>query len=227
MIWKSSKRRVATVNRNGQVIARGKGTAVITAKIAGTNVYAQSVVTVKNYITMRVRTTGYCNCRSCAGKWAGCATASGTRPKEKRTIAVDKRLIHLGTKVKIGNIIYTAEDTGSAIKNFLIDGHGDVIMNILPLAMGNSSADRIMQFKVRLKGLQLLQVEIYFYSVLFQFAYGIQTVKGIASKTADAFGQNHIVSFADAVIDHSLKFRAIIAGSALKIDVDVRQSPVP
>lgn len=82
VVWKSSKRRVATVNRNGQVIARGKGTAVITAKIAGTNVYAQSVVTVKNYITMRVRTTGYCNCRSCAGKWAGCATASGTRPKE-------------------------------------------------------------------------------------------------------------------------------------------------
>ena len=121
VVWKSSKRRVATVNRNGQVIARGKGTAVITAKIAGTNVYAQSVVTVKNYITMRVRTTGYCNCRSCAGKWAGCATASGTRPKEKRTIAVDKRLIHLGTKVKIGNIIYTAEDTGSAIKGKRID----------------------------------------------------------------------------------------------------------
>ena len=118
---KVSKRRVATVNRNGQVIARGKGTAVITAKLAGTNVYAQSVVTVKNYITMRVRTTGYCNCRSCAGKWAGCATASGTRPKEKRTIAVDKRLIHLGTKVKIGNIIYTAEDTGSAIKGKRID----------------------------------------------------------------------------------------------------------
>ena len=46
VVWKSSKRRVATVNRNGQVIARGKGTAVITAKIAGTNVYAQSVVTV-------------------------------------------------------------------------------------------------------------------------------------------------------------------------------------
>ena len=108
VVWKSSKRRVATVNRNGQVIARGKGTAVITAKIAGTNVYAQSVVTVKNYI-------------SCAGKWAGCATASGTRPKEKRTIAVDKRLIHLGTKVKIGNIIYTAEDTGSAIKGKRID----------------------------------------------------------------------------------------------------------
>lgn len=121
IIWKSSKRRVATVNSKGQVVARGKGTAVITAKIAGTNVYAQSVVTVKNYITMRVRTTGYCNCRSCAGKWAGCMTASGKRPRAKHTIAVDKRLIPLGTKVKIGNIIYTAEDTGGAIKGKRID----------------------------------------------------------------------------------------------------------
>lgn len=121
VIWKSSKRRVATVNNKGQVIAKGKGTAVITARIAGTNVYAQSVVTVKNYITMRVRTTGYCNCRSCAGKWAGCMTASGTRPRAKHTIAVDKRLIPLGTKVKIGKTIYRAEDTGSAIKGKRID----------------------------------------------------------------------------------------------------------
>ena len=121
VIWKSSKKRVATVNRNGQVTAKGKGTAVITAKLAGTNIYAQSVVNVKNYITMRVRTTGYCNCRSCAGKWAGCATASGKRPRARHTIAVDKRLIPLGTKVKIGNIMYIAEDTGSAIKGKRID----------------------------------------------------------------------------------------------------------
>ena len=121
VIWKSSKKRVATVNRNGQVTAKGKGTAVITAKLAGTNIYAQSVVNVKNYITMRVRTTGDCNCRSCAGKWAGCATASGKRPRARHTIAVDKRLIPLGTKVKIGNIMYIAEDTGSAIKGKRID----------------------------------------------------------------------------------------------------------
>ena len=120
IIWTSSKKRVATV-KNGQVIAKNKGTSIITARIAGTNVYAQSVVTVKNYITMRVRTTGYCNCRSCAGKWAGCMTASGTRPRAKHTIAVDKRLIRLGKKVKIGNIIYRAEDTGGAIKGKRID----------------------------------------------------------------------------------------------------------
>lgn len=121
IVWTSSKKRVATVKRNGQVVAKNKGTAVITARIAGTNVYAQSVVTVKNYITMRVRTTGYCNCRSCAGKWAGCMTASGTRPRAKHTIAVDKRLIPLGTKVKIGKTVYRAEDTGSAIKGKRID----------------------------------------------------------------------------------------------------------
>ena len=121
IIWKSSKKRVATVGRKGKVTAKGKGTTVITAKIAGTNISAQSVVTVKNYITMRVRTTGYCNCRSCAGKWAGCATASGKRPREKHTIAVDRRLIPLGTKVKIGKIVYTAEDTGGAIKGKRID----------------------------------------------------------------------------------------------------------
>jgi len=121
IIWTSSKKRVATVKRNGQVTAKDKGTAVITARIAGTGICAQSVVTVKNYITMRVRTTGYCNCRSCAGKWAGCMTASGKRPRAKHTIAVDKRLIPLGTKVKIGKIVYTAEDTGGAIKGKRID----------------------------------------------------------------------------------------------------------
>ena len=34
---------------------------------------------------------------------------------------LDKRLIPLGTKVKIGKIVYTAEDTGGAIKGKRID----------------------------------------------------------------------------------------------------------
>lgn len=70
---------------------------------------------------MRVRTTGYCNCRKCAGKWAGCATAIGTKPRAKRTIAVDKRLIRLGSKVQMDNKMYVAEDTGGAIKGKRID----------------------------------------------------------------------------------------------------------
>lgn len=121
IVWKSSKKRVATVDKRGMVTARDKGKTVITATISGANIKAQCVVTVKNYVTMWVKTTGYCNCASCAGQWAGAATASGTRPRENRTIAVDKNLIPLGTKVKIGDETYVAEDTGGAIKGRKID----------------------------------------------------------------------------------------------------------
>ncbi|MBQ6392369.1 MAG: 3D domain-containing protein, partial [Eubacterium sp.] len=64
---------------------------------------------------------GYCNCRSCAGPWAGCRTASGRYPRANHTIAVDRRLIKLGTRVKIGRITYVAEDVGSAIRGRRVD----------------------------------------------------------------------------------------------------------
>lgn len=121
IIWKSSKKRVATVDKKGVVTAKDKGKTTITATISGTDLKATCVITVKNYVTMWVKTTGYCNCSGCAGQWAGAATASGTRPRENRTIAVDKNLIPLGTKVKIGEETYVAEDTGGAIKGKKID----------------------------------------------------------------------------------------------------------
>lgn len=121
VVWKSSNKKVAVVNQKGQVQAKRKGSCTVTARIKGTNIKAKCKVNVKNYVTMRVKTTGYCNCARCAGKWAGAPTASGTRPKQGRTIAVDKRLIRLGTKVQIGSRTYVAEDTGSAIKGKKID----------------------------------------------------------------------------------------------------------
>lgn len=121
IVWKSSNKRVAAVNSKGVVTARKKGSTTITAKIKGTNISAKCKVTVKKYVTMRVKTTGYCNCSRCAGQWAGAPTASGTRPKQGRTIAVDRTLIRLGTKVEIGNRMYVAEDTGGAIKGKKID----------------------------------------------------------------------------------------------------------
>ena len=49
-------------------------------------------------------------------------TASGTRPKEGRTIAVDRNVIPLGSTVYIeGFGYYIAEDTGGAIKGNRID----------------------------------------------------------------------------------------------------------
>lgn len=58
------------------------------------------------------RTTGYCNCRRCCGKWAGGATASGKMPKAAHTVAVDPAVIPLGTRLMINGVEYTAEDTG-------------------------------------------------------------------------------------------------------------------
>lgn len=66
-------------------------------------------------------TTAYCNCSICCGQWAGRPTASGVMPQAGRTIAVDPKVIPLGTKVIINGNVYVAEDTGSAIKGNKID----------------------------------------------------------------------------------------------------------
>lgn len=76
------------------------------------------------------RVTAYCSCEKCCGKWAtingGGVTASGTKVKEGRTIAVYKNQIPFGTKVHIeGMGTYIAEDTGSAIKENCIDIYFD------------------------------------------------------------------------------------------------------
>lgn len=65
--------------------------------------------------------TFYCACKSCSGPY-GTATASGARTTEGRTIAVDRRVIPLGSKVYIeGYGDFIAEDVGGAIKGNKID----------------------------------------------------------------------------------------------------------
>ena len=66
-------------------------------------------------------TTAYCKCEKCCGVWSDSPTKSGTIPQEGRTIAVDPDVIPLGTQVLIDGQIYTAEDTGSAVKGNVID----------------------------------------------------------------------------------------------------------
>ena len=65
--------------------------------------------------------TAYCPCEKCCGKWADGITATGTKATEGRTIAVDPKIIPLGTKVIISGHEYIAEDTGGAIKGKRID----------------------------------------------------------------------------------------------------------
>lgn len=68
----------------------------------------------------RFKLTAYCACSKCCGKSDG-ITASGTKAKQGRTIAVDPKLIPYGTKVVINGQTYVAEDCGGSIKQNRID----------------------------------------------------------------------------------------------------------
>ena len=65
--------------------------------------------------------THYCPCSICNGSYAGKPTALGTTLTPYRTIAVDPRVIPLGTHVIINGQEYIAEDTGGDIKGNRID----------------------------------------------------------------------------------------------------------
>lgn len=70
--------------------------------------------------TLDVTATAYCACKQCCGQDAKGITASGL-PVRVGMIAVDKRVIPLGARVKIGARTYLAADTGSAIRGARID----------------------------------------------------------------------------------------------------------
>jgi len=66
--------------------------------------------------------THYCACKKCCGANAQGITASGKRVEEGKTIAVDTKVIKMGSHVYIdGYGEYEAQDTGSAIKGNIID----------------------------------------------------------------------------------------------------------
>lgn len=67
------------------------------------------------------RLSFYCPCAVCNGRSDG-KTKIGTKMAEGRTIAVDPRIIPLGSRVYIdGYGVFIAEDTGGAIKGNRID----------------------------------------------------------------------------------------------------------
>lgn len=68
-------------------------------------------------------TSGYCGCELCSSEFG--LTYSGTVPQAKHTIAADLSILPIGTRVRIGDIIYTVEDTGSGIVGKWIDIYYD------------------------------------------------------------------------------------------------------
>lgn len=71
-------------------------------------------------VKVRAKLTAYCPCRQCSEGY-GYNTASGKRARANHTIAVDRRKIKLGTKVKICGKTYVAEDVGGGVKGYHID----------------------------------------------------------------------------------------------------------
>ena len=77
------------------------------------------------------RITHYCTGSCCNGQWAG-VTATGASPNPGVTIAVDPRVIPLGSRVYIeGYGEFIAQDTGGAIKgnkiDVLVSSHGEAM----------------------------------------------------------------------------------------------------
>lgn len=69
-------------------------------------------------------TTGYCNCERC-NSGGHALTYSGTVPKAAHTISADLSLYPIGTKLMIGDIIYTVEDKGTHVSGNWIDVYYD------------------------------------------------------------------------------------------------------
>lgn len=64
--------------------------------------------------------TGYDDCYLCQEEFVG-TTALGVPPRENHTIAVDPKIIPLGSHVLINNIEYVAEDVGGGVNQNHID----------------------------------------------------------------------------------------------------------
>lgn len=64
--------------------------------------------------------TYYCSCEECSGPY-GLLTSTGTHCEEGRTCAVDPDVIAYGTRIKIGDHVYVAEDCGKHVQGDHID----------------------------------------------------------------------------------------------------------
>lgn len=66
------------------------------------------------------KTTAYCPCYQCSEGW-GRQTSSGALATANHTVAVDRRVIPIGTKLLINGQEYVAQDVGGGVKGNHID----------------------------------------------------------------------------------------------------------
>lgn len=99
------------------------GTAITSAIKSGKTETPEIVVSATEQTLTSLGTfqfTAYCPCSKCCGKSDG-ITKTGTKATQGRTIAVDPKIIPLGSTVVIDGHEYIAEDVGGGIKENRID----------------------------------------------------------------------------------------------------------
>ncbi len=109
--------------REGLIYTRNAATVFF----VGMFIFLSSMFFVSNSNAEVFKATAYCSCERCcdkdpSDKWYG-ITASGKKARWG-TVAVDKRVVKLGSKLRIKgfpNTIFRAEDVGGAIKGKHID----------------------------------------------------------------------------------------------------------
>lgn len=69
----------------------------------------------------QMRLSAYCPCESCSEGYGRQTATHGVYARSEHTIAVDPDVIPLGSKVKIGDDYYVAEDVGGLIFGDRID----------------------------------------------------------------------------------------------------------
>lgn len=73
--------------------------------------------------------TAYCGCQKCSK--GNLLTYSGTAPQADHTISANLSVFPIGTQLRIGDTVYTVEDTGSGVgRNHLdiyFDSHEDAL----------------------------------------------------------------------------------------------------
>lgn len=78
-------------------------------------------VNARTYINMgECKITAYCPCKICSDNW-GHQTFSGKTARSNHTVAIDRTVFDIGSKIKIGDTIYVAEDVGGKVKGDHVD----------------------------------------------------------------------------------------------------------
>ena len=102
------------------IISLSSGNTVISRKLR----YASGDAAASPYRSLvplgNFKLTAYCPCRICSEGW-GRRTSSGALATASHTVAVDPRVIPIGSRLLINGQEYVAEDIGGAVKGHHID----------------------------------------------------------------------------------------------------------